>query len=132
MHDLVFFDDNCGFCDFYIRLLARRDRQGFLFRFAPLGGRAYEEAFTPHERAALPESIVVLLADGSTLVRSRAIAHLSRQLDGYWTLVHWAMTITPRPIADRVYDLIAALRKLLPQRRTCAVLSPEVRARFWD
>ncbi len=132
MHDLIFYDGDCGFCDFYMRVLAQRDRQGLLFRFAPLGGSAYQEAFTPADQAALPESIVVLMPDGSTLVRSRAIAHLSRRLDGYWNLAYWAITLTPRLIADPVYDLIAAVRKFLPQRRTCALLPSEVQARFLD
>ena len=40
-HELVFYDGRCGLCHHSVRFLLARDRDGALFRYAPLFGETF-------------------------------------------------------------------------------------------
>jgi predicted DCC family thiol-disulfide oxidoreductase YuxK len=115
-----------------VKILLAADRRGNLFRYAPLGGDTFRALVPNADRRGLPDSLVVYTVAGALLVRSAAVLHILRRLDGWWRLVAWLLAWVPRPLLDRLYDAVAALRHRLFRRPTesCPLLPASLRARF--
>lgn len=128
----IFYDGDCALCHGAVTFLVRRDRRGDLFRFAPLGGDAFHAELSPAEQAALPDSLVLRLADGRLLLRSDAVLHALGRLGGAWRPLAALARVVPRALRDTVYDLVARLRRrfLAPPAGTCPILPPDLRRRF--
>ena len=130
--DRVFYDGHCGLCHCSVRFLLDRDRDGSRFRFAPLDSDAFRLRVGEDRRAALPDSLVVLTADGRLLTRSAAALHALRRLGGFWGGLGGVAAMVPRPLRDLVYDLIAKARRHLFRApdEACPYMPPELRRRF--
>lgn len=130
--EVVFYDGHCGLCHRFVRFVLAEDRGGMAFRFAPLDGAALRRAVPEAERAALPDSVVVLGADGTLLVRSAAALHVARRLGGWWRVLAAPAALIPRSVRDLVYDGVAAVRHRLFRRPAdaCPLLPPSLRSRF--
>jgi predicted DCC family thiol-disulfide oxidoreductase YuxK len=130
--ETIFYDGSCGLCHRWVRFVLPRDREGRAFRFAPLCGEAFRARVPESARAGLPDSIVVLTADSSLLVRSEAVIHVLRRLGGFWRFAGAAIALVPAPLRDFVYDLIARIRYRLFARPddVCPVVPAELRKRF--
>jgi len=133
-HTMVFYDGACGLCHRSVRFAIARDRDGRRFRFAPLGGAAFRRLVPEALRRGLPDSIVVLTADGTLLARSAAVIHILEQIGGPWRLPGALLALVPQGLRDLGYDGIARVRHRLFGRPTdaCPVTPPELRARFED
>jgi predicted DCC family thiol-disulfide oxidoreductase YuxK len=127
----VFYDGSCGLCHRFVRFVLSEDARA-VFRFAPLQGDAFTEAVPEDRRAGLPDSVVVLTAEGVLLVRSDAALHVLRRLGGLWRVLAIVGGVVPRVMRDRVYDGVAAVRKKLfaPPPDACPILPAPLRARF--
>jgi predicted DCC family thiol-disulfide oxidoreductase YuxK len=132
IHDLVFYDGECGLCHRLVRFTIAQDREGRLFRYAPLGGMTFIAQYPGLTRARLPDSIVVHAADGRTLVRSAAMIHIGERLGGGWRVAARIGSLLPRWLLDLCYDGIAMIRGRLFARpeTTCPLLPPELGGRF--
>lgn len=133
MPDLVLYDGGCGLCHRSVAFLARRDRDGSRFRFAPLGGATAAARLADTAAAGLPAgTVVVLTADGRTLLRSDAALHALRRLGGVWRALAAASRAVPRPLRDAVYRLVARLRRRLfpPPEGACPRLPAGFAQRF--
>jgi predicted DCC family thiol-disulfide oxidoreductase YuxK len=130
--DLLFYDGACGLCHRLVVFVLARDREGVLFRFAPLGGSTFAAEFAEADRNGLPDSVVVRTADGRTLVRSAAVIHIGERLGGTWRSLARLVSLFPRWLLDFGYDGIARIRGALVAKpaATCPVLPPELRGRF--
>ena len=124
----IFYDGSCGLCHWAVRFVIGEDISERKFRFAPLGGKAFESLIPAAQRVGLPDSLVVLTADGRILVRSAAAIHILRRLGGMWICVARLFTLLPRPIADTAYDFIARSRYRLFSRtsQACLIISPHL------
>jgi len=130
--DTVFYDGGCALCHRSVRWLVARDRDGSRFRFAPIGGARFRAELTDHERAGLPDAIVVRTADGRLLVRSAAALRLALRLGGLHAALARLLAFVPARLRDALYDRVARSRYRIFGRVTqaCPVLAPELRARF--
>ncbi|MCB1033734.1 MAG: DUF393 domain-containing protein, partial [Acidobacteria bacterium] len=72
---ILFYDGNCGLCHGAVRFALRHDRKGCL-TFAPLQGETFLREVTEPQRAALPDSLVLLMEDGELLTRSTSVIAL--------------------------------------------------------
>lgn len=119
-------------CDRTVRFIIPRDRDGTRFRFAPLGGETFARSFDPETARRLPNSVVVLTAEGAVLVRAAAVRYILRRLGGAWRLLAALSAIVPTAIADRLYDVVARHRHLLIRTPpdACPVPPPELKSRF--
>jgi len=129
--DLVLFDGGCGLCHRSVAFLARRDRDGSRFRFAPLGGETARERLADADR--LPDGTVVLLAaDGRPMFRSDAVLHALGRLGGPWRCLAAAGRALPRPLRDGAYRLVARVRRRLlpPPKGSCPRLPSTLADRF--
>ncbi|MEM9599323.1 MAG: DUF393 domain-containing protein [Acidobacteriota bacterium] len=128
----IFYDGDCGVCHWAVDFVARRDEGGRRFRFAPLGGAAFEAEISPQRRSSLPDSMLVLTGDGQLLLRSDGALHILRRIGGPWGFLAALLRVVPRPLRDWGYDLFARVRHRLvrPPEGTCPLMPPELRARF--
>jgi predicted DCC family thiol-disulfide oxidoreductase YuxK len=130
--EILFYDGYCGLCHRAVRFVVAADRKGTLFRFAPLQGGTFQRLVSPEQRATLPDSVVVMTADGKLLARSEALLHILRRLGGAWKALALVLNILPRGFGDFLYDFVARIRYRIFGRRDrlCPVMRPEWRARF--
>lgn len=127
---VVFFDGVCGLCDRFVQFVLDRDGRQ-VFRFAPLQGAFAARELPP--KGGDPgrlDTVYVLTADGRLLRRSRAVLFVLGELGGPWRAVSW-LRVVPAVIADRFYDLVAAVRyRVFGKREACRIPTPAERARF--
>jgi predicted DCC family thiol-disulfide oxidoreductase YuxK len=130
--ETLFYDGTCGLCHRAVRFVVAEDPGGRAFRFAPLQGGLYHAAIDDAARAALPDSLIVLTADGRVLTRSRAVRHLLIRLGGLWGVLARLAVVIPAPLGDAAYDVVAGLRHRLFARppEACPILPRRLRSRF--
>jgi predicted DCC family thiol-disulfide oxidoreductase YuxK len=127
--DLVFYDGACGLCHSTVLFLLKRDADGSRFRFSPLQGETFAARIS---RVDLPDSVIVLTAEGEVLIRSAGVVHLLRRLGGGWALVGVLLRLIPRLLRDWGYDRVAAMRRFLFRKPegACPLVPARLRPRF--
>lgn len=130
--ETLFYDGNCGLCHRAVRFLLAEDPDGAAFAFAPLGSDTFRARTSEAERAQLPDSLVLLTADGRVLTRSAAFRHLLGRLGGIWRVFATILWAVPKRLQDAAYDVIARVRYRLfaKPKDACPILPPHLRARF--
>jgi predicted DCC family thiol-disulfide oxidoreductase YuxK len=130
--EMIFYDGHCGLCHHAVRFVLAEDHIGDTFRFAPLASEAFRAAVREADRIALPDSLVVLTAEGLLLTRSAAVLHILRRLGGVWRLLGDVVGIVPVGVRDRVYDGIARVRHRLfrSPAEICPIVPADLRGRF--
>lgn len=130
--ETLFYDGTCALCHRAVKFVLRHDREGKLFRFAPLGGATFAARIPAEQRAGLPDSVVLQTGDGRLLVRSNAFLHIFVRLGGGWKILADLLRAVPRPWRDAVYEGVARVRYRVFGRTKdwCPVIPPELRARF--
>ena len=126
---LLVYDGVCVLCSGFVRFVLRHDRTG-RFRFAaaqsPLGQALYRHY-------ALDTRVFetnLLIADGRLHARMASFAAVMARLHWPWRALAVA-GLLPRPIGDRLYDLVARNRyRWFGRTDQCMVPDPAVRARF--
>ncbi len=120
---VVLFDGECVMCNAAAQLLIRADKR----RVFMLG-----TVQSPEGRAVLlwhdlPTEVYssFILSEGSRLyLKSSALIRICRQLGFPWNLLA-TFWILPKPLRDRLYDLIAKHRyRIFGRRDQCVVLDP--------
>lgn len=140
--DRVFYDGTCGLCHGATRFILAEDRSGTAFGFAPLQGPTWEasasevrqRALPEGQKQALPDSVVVLTAEGDVLTRSTAAIYVLDRMGGLWRVLGTSMGLVPRAVRDAAYDAVARSRYRIFGRRDtlCPILPPDLRSRFLD
>ncbi|MCI0588027.1 MAG: DCC1-like thiol-disulfide oxidoreductase family protein [Planctomycetes bacterium] len=128
----VFFDGGCGLCHRFVRFALAEDAGGTRFRFSPLDGDAFRATIPPERRAGLPDSVVLLAADGAIRTKSEAILRVAERLGGIWRVLGTAARLLPRGIRDLAYDLVARSRRRLFEApaQACPIVPAGLRDRF--
>lgn len=128
---VLFYDGDCGFCHAAVTFILRHEAQP-RFGFAPIQGRTITERLSESQRAALPDSLVVLTPKGKLLLRSDAVIAIARTLRAPWRQLGAALRFVPRPLRDLGYRAVARVRRrLAPAPKTlCPIVPKHLRARF--
>jgi len=128
----LFYDGSCALCHGSVRFVLARDPEGRTFRFAPLDGDVFRAAVPEAERAALPDSLVVVTEDGRVLTRSEAALHILRRLGGAWGTLATVLGLVPLPLSNFAYDLVARFRYRVfgREKDACPRIPPPLRNRF--
>jgi predicted DCC family thiol-disulfide oxidoreductase YuxK len=130
--DVVLYDGGCGLCSRAVRFIATHDPAG-RYRYAALGSEIAGEVLRGGRVAPqLPDSVVLVEADGTVRVESDAALAILRELRG--PARHLArLRIVPRPLRDAVYRLIARTRyRIFGRHDACELPAPWLRDRFLD
>jgi len=127
----ILYDGGCGLCHAAVRFVLARDRRK-AFRFAPLHGGTFRRILSESTRRDLPDSLVLVLPDGSVHVRSAAVVRILRSLGGSWNVLGAVGSLAPRRILDLLYDAVAAIRgRLFPKPQgACPLVPASLRDRF--
>jgi predicted DCC family thiol-disulfide oxidoreductase YuxK len=136
--DVIFYDGDCGLCHRWVKFVLPRDSPGSdsnrvpRFLFSPLGSEYFRGRVDEMQRETLPDSIVLLTANGQLLTRSSAVIGILRRLGGVWALLAGLMAVLPRGLRDWGYDRVAAVRHRFFAKPTesCPMMPPEQRERF--
>jgi len=105
---ILLFDGGCGLCDRAVRFVAVRDPVR-RFRFVPLQSPEAERLLAPLGIDTHAPNSIVLVADGMVLTKSTAVLWILAQLNSPWRWLR-VFRYVPRPIRDRVYELVARNR----------------------
>ncbi len=104
---LILFDGECNFCNFWVRLILKRDKKG-LFKFAKLNsevGGNIKQQFQLSERI----DSIVLFKNNQVYIKSAAALEIAKNLSGLW-FMFGVFKIIPTFISDAVYDFVAKNR----------------------
>ena len=127
--ETLLYDGDCGLCHAFVRFVLAEDRGAFCF--APLEG-GFAQRHAERSASALPESLVVVRADGVCLSRYRAVLHVLERLGGLWRAMAFGLRAVPRPLGDLGYAALARLRRTLsaPPPAACPLVPSHLRERF--
>jgi predicted DCC family thiol-disulfide oxidoreductase YuxK len=137
-HARLFYDGECGFCHRSVRLVLSEELgtpEPLRLRFAPLQGDTFTRTIAGREDVAadsLPDSIVLVLEDGTLLTRSDAALEIASRLGGLWRAIALTFSLVPHAWLDGGYDAIARVRKRLftEPKDACPILPLDLRTRF--
>jgi predicted DCC family thiol-disulfide oxidoreductase YuxK len=129
--ETLFYDGHCALCHGLVRFVVAEDRAGAL-RFAPLQSEAFTRDVPEAKRKGVPDSVVLLAADGELLIRSAAVLHVLARLGGIWRIVGAVVHLVPGRLRDPVYDAIASVRFRIFGRKeeACPIIPSSLRSRF--
>jgi predicted DCC family thiol-disulfide oxidoreductase YuxK len=131
---ILFYDGACGLCHRAVRFVVVEDPRGENFRFAPLQSGLFKQRLDDAQRRDLPDSLVVLTADGRILTRAASVVFILGALGGWWTIAARLGGLVPRAAGDALYDVVAKGRRrwFAAPAGVCPVISPSLRQRFDD
>ena len=123
-HGLILYDGECGFCQFWVQFIIKKDSRGF-FLFAPLQAEWTKSLQDPKMSSGFDS---ILFFDGNHVYqKSGAVFRISGHMDGMWKLAK-LLILLPPSFTDWFYDLIAKHRHQLSN--TCEIPTPEEHRRF--
>ncbi len=105
---LVLYDGQCMLCSRWVRFLRKRDPKG-IFRFASIQSDQGQAVVREHGLASDTFDSMVTVAHGRAFIKSSAGLLCLRHLPFPWPLLGVA-SVVPRPLRDRLYDLVAKRR----------------------
>ncbi len=128
MPGIILFDGECAFCEGAVRFIATRD--GGYFRFGASQSPQAAELFATFGVTREATRSIILIDDGQIYLRSTASLKIASHLTAPW---RWASALlwVPRPIRDRAYNMVAAVRRRIAGvSNACEIPPPEIRARM--
>ncbi len=124
---LVLYDGDCGFCQFWVQFILKRDRSAH-FLFAPLQA---PWAMPLHRRSnpGAEFETIMLYENGIIFERSEAVLRIFSRLWGPWKIAK-VFLLLPSGLLDTLYDAIASRRHKLLPLNACRFPAPQERERF--
>lgn len=127
-HGLIFYDGECGFCQFWIQFLLKRDHKNY-FLFTPLQGKL---ALKYIEKSRIFDLDTVILYENNVLYEeSNAVLRIAKKLSWPWNFFY-ILVIIPNFIRNFVYKLIAKNRHRIAKNSSCMLLNENERNKFLD
>jgi predicted DCC family thiol-disulfide oxidoreductase YuxK len=126
---IVIFDGKCVMCSAFARLILRKDRQRrfrLLAAQTPIGAALYRHfGLTTSDYETN-----ILLEDGRAWLKSEGSIRICERLGLPWSLLRLARLL-PRPLRDRIYEVVARNRlRWFGARETCFLPDASERDRF--
>ena len=124
----VFYDGECGFCNFWVHWILKRDDKD-QFLFAALQGE-FGQKFLSERNLELTDLDTLYLwkPDEYYLRKSHAVFKISEVLGGIYQFIS-VLRFLPTAITDFLYDRVAENRKKLATQ-ACEIPTPEERKKF--
>ena len=130
---ILFYDGGCGLCAQSVRFFIKIDRHKRIC-FAPLQGETTQGYLPAYLRDAQSLSTVVYRrsdSDGQSLfLRSEAVARALIDVGGVWGFLGRFLRLTPTPLRDWAYNLIAKNRLKFFPNGACALPREQARERL--
>jgi predicted DCC family thiol-disulfide oxidoreductase YuxK len=131
---LLLYDGVCALCNGVVHFLMKRDRLD-KFRYAPLQSALGREVLSRFEIHRFPDGVMLLTdaltPSGRLYQRSDAVVKGLQLLGASWGFLGRLLRLTPRPLRDWGYGIVARLRyRLFGRYDTCPIPPPEQRSRL--
>ena len=131
---LVLYDGVCGLCNRLLQFLLRHDRRG-VFTFAALQsttGKAMVARWggNPDDLASFYVVADFRTENARAITKSDAALFIAREIGWPWNLAR-AAAVLPKPLRNRLYDVVARSRyRVFGRYEQCLIPSEESRGRF--
>jgi predicted DCC family thiol-disulfide oxidoreductase YuxK len=131
MDNLIIFDGECNFCNFYINKLIDLDTKK-VFRFTPYESEFAIKTMTSHGIALDFRESFILMENDAFHLKSSAVIKILSKLSPLGKITALSMKyLVPKILRDKVYDYVAKNRyKISKHYDSCRLPTPELRERF--
>jgi predicted DCC family thiol-disulfide oxidoreductase YuxK len=131
MNNLIIFDGECNFCNFYINKLIDLDKNR-VFRFTPYDSDLAIKTLGIHGIPLDFRESFILIENDVFYLKSSAVIKILSKLSPVTKIIALIMKyLTPKILRDRLYDYVAKNRyKISKQYDSCRLPTPELRSRF--
>jgi predicted DCC family thiol-disulfide oxidoreductase YuxK len=131
---VILYDGVCGLCNHLVWFVLKRDTHAHL-RFASLQSNyaariLQAQGLDPHDL----DTLYYVSESGQGLAaRSDAVIFVLRDLGGLWAAIAVAMRISPKPLRDWGYGVVARRRyRIFGRYEDCPLPEKKYRDRFLD
>lgn len=122
------FDGVCNLCNGSVRFILAHEAAASI-RFAAVQSSAGRHLLDQLGLPEMPDTFV-FIEDGRAFYRSQAALRIARHFRAPWRWLY-LLRVVPRPVADRLYDLVARNRyRWFGKRDLCLIPSPAHAGRF--
>ena len=126
----VFYDGECGFCNFWVHWILKKDVQNN-FLFASLQSDFGQQFLHERNRELKDlDTLYLWKPEKYYLQKSQAVFKISEMIGGPYKLLSY-LKFLPTAFGDFIYDRVAANRKKLPAG-ACEIPTAEERKKFVD
>ena len=125
---IVFYDGECGFCSWSVRIIHKLDHSEEIY-FAPLQGSTAERLLPETDRLEL-STLVYLKPNLAAEKRSTAVIEILRQISGILGFIAPIGYLMPKSWRDSMYDFVAKRRRQILSVEACELPSPSLRAKM--
>ena len=133
----LFYDGECGLCNFVVRFLLREDATGRM-RYAPLQSAPAQAYLRAQGLPAADFDSLVFVPDwnrqepGAYRLRTEGVARAADEIGGVWRVVSW-LRVLPAWLRDPFYKVVARTRyALFGEYRGGPLADSEWQDRFLD
>jgi predicted DCC family thiol-disulfide oxidoreductase YuxK len=111
---VLLYDGQCAFCNWAVGLVLAHEKASSL-RFASLTSEVAQHVVDQYPELQEVDSVIWVDLDEvgtptGMAIRSAAVIRIFRYLGGWWSIFRVAWII-PRPLRDKIYDLVARNRR---------------------
>jgi predicted DCC family thiol-disulfide oxidoreductase YuxK len=125
---IVFFDGDCGVCNFWVQWILKRDRKD-QFMFASLQSDFGQKFLSERGlNTQVFNTMYLWKPKQYYLEKSKAVLQIANLLGGIYKF-SWVGRIIPSFLSDKVYDMISRNRMKLANQK-CYLPTPSERAKF--
>lgn len=125
---IVFFDGDCGVCNFWVQWILERDKKD-QFMFASLQSEFGQKFLSERGLNTKVFNTMYLWRPGQYyLKKSKAVLKIANLMGGIYKISVFGK-IVPSSISDKLYDIVSKNRMKLANKK-CYLPTPHQRAKF--
>lgn len=125
---VVFYDGECGFCNFWVQWILEKDKKDE-FLFASLQSDFGQKFLTERALNSIEFNTLYLWKPNHYyLIKSKAVLKIANLLGGIYK-ISFIANVFPKQITDSIYDVISKNRKKLANQK-CFVPDHNQRKKF--
>lgn len=129
---VLLYDGVCGLCNRLVQFVLRRDRLA-RFRFASLQSDYAARVLNAHGLDSHDLNTLYVLNGERLITRTDAVIFILRELGGLCRAAAMALEISPKPLRDWGYGLVASHRyRVFGKFETCLLPEEQYQERFLD
>ena len=106
---VVFFDEKCVFCNYWVKHIVNHDRNKFYY-FSPVNSDYYNDVFKANLKIINSLDSIILYENSSIKIKSSAVISILKNLTIFHKLLGRIMSVFPLYIADLFYDFFSKRR----------------------
>ena len=127
MNNIILYDGNCGFCNYWIQWILEKDKKN-QFLFSSLQSSFSLNFLNENGLPTLDFDSIIFISNGTVFKKMFAIIEIGKMIGKYSKLL-FLLRVLPNPILNFIYDSIARNRYRI-MRQQCLLPTPNQRNKF--